>query len=166
MDYCREGDELVVWKLDRFGRSLRELIDQVNELREGGVEFVSFVLELLPENVHLIVSGRADPPLPLARLRARGQMSKLGAAELAFTEDEAGSFLKGVMALDPSAEDVAKLEGRTEGWIAGLQLGALSTRGREDVSGFVESFSGGNRDVLDFLDRALPDLILTGSPES
>jgi LuxR family transcriptional regulator, maltose regulon positive regulatory protein len=112
---------------------------------------VSFLLEHLPEGVHLVVSSRVDPPLPLARLRARSQMAELGAAELAFTREEAAAFLKGVMGLDPSMEDVSKLEGRTEGWIAGLQLAALSMRDREDVSGFVEAFSGSHRDVLDFL---------------
>ena len=123
---------------------------------------VTFLLEHLPEGVHLVISSRVDPPLPLARLRARGQMAELGAADLAFTEEEAGSFLKGVMELNPSAEDVAKLEGRTEGWIAGLQLAALSMRGREDVSGFVEIFSGSNRDVLDFL----AEEVLESQPEA
>ena len=123
---------------------------------------VTFLLEHLPEGMHLVISSRVDPPLPLARLRARGQMAELGAADLAFTEKEAGSFLKGVMELNPSAEDVAKLEGRTEGWIAGLQLAALSMRGREDVSGFVEIFSGSNRDVLDFL----AEEVLESQPEA
>jgi LuxR family maltose regulon positive regulatory protein len=112
---------------------------------------VSFMLERLPESVHLVISCRVQPPLPLARLRARGQMVELGAAELSFTREEAAAFLKEVMGLDLSAEDVAKLEERTEGWVAGLQLAALSMRDREDVSGFVESFSGSHRDVLDFL---------------
>ena len=123
---------------------------------------VSFVLERLPKGAHLVVSGRANPPLPLARLRARGQMAELGAAELAFTEDEAGAFLKGVMGLDLSVEDIAKLEGRTEGWIAGLQLAALSMRDRKDSSGFVEMFSGSHRDVLDFL----AEEVLESQPEA
>jgi LuxR family transcriptional regulator, maltose regulon positive regulatory protein len=118
---------------------------------EGVHSTVSFLLEHLPEGVHLLISSRVDPPLPLARLRARAQMVRLGAAELAFTEGEAGAFLKDVMCMDLSAGDVARLEGRTEGWIAGLQLAALSMRDRKDVSGFVEAFSGGHRDVLDFL---------------
>jgi LuxR family transcriptional regulator, maltose regulon positive regulatory protein len=114
-------------------------------------EIVRLVLDHLPEGVHLVVSSRADPPLSLARLRARGQMAEVGAIDLAFTREEVLQFLKGVMDLDPSTEDVVKLEGRTEGWIAGLQLAALSMRDREDVSGFVEIFSGSHRDVLDFL---------------
>jgi LuxR family transcriptional regulator, maltose regulon positive regulatory protein len=118
---------------------------------EGVHRAVSLLLEHLPDGAHLVISSRVDPPLSLARLRARGQMVELGAAELAFTREEAAAFLKGVMGLDPSAEDVSKLEGRTEGWIAGLQLAALSMRDRQDVSGFIEVFSGSHRDVLDFL---------------
>lgn len=112
---------------------------------------VSFLLEHSPPNLHLVISGRVDPPLPLSRLRARGQMAELGAAELAFTRQEADAFLSGVMSLDLSERDIATLEARTEGWIAGLQLAALSMQGREDRSGFIASFSGGHRDVLDFL---------------
>jgi LuxR family maltose regulon positive regulatory protein len=118
---------------------------------EGVHRVVTLLLEHLPENIHLVLSGRVDPSLPLSRLRARDQMAEIGPAELAFTPEEAATFLKGVMGLDLSTEDVTMLEERTEGWIAGLQLAALSMRGREDISGFVESFSGGHRDVLDFL---------------
>ena len=114
-------------------------------------EAVSFLLEHLPENVRLVVSGRTDPPLPLARLRARGQMTEIRAADLRFTPEEAAAFLNEVMGLSLSEVDVAALEEVTEGWIAALQLAALSMRGRKDPSGFVESFSGSNRHVLDFL---------------
>jgi ATP/maltotriose-dependent transcriptional regulator MalT len=123
---------------------------------------LSFMLERLPEDAHLVILSRTDPPLPLAKLRARGQMVELGAAELAFTEEEAGVFLKSVMGLGLSAEDVASLEGRTEGWIAGLQLAALSMRDWEDASDFVEIFSGSHRDVLDFL----ADEVLESQPEA
>ncbi|HEX2183238.1 MAG TPA: LuxR C-terminal-related transcriptional regulator [Rubrobacteraceae bacterium] len=112
---------------------------------------VSFLLDNLPPNVHLVIASRVDPPLPLARLRARDQMVELHASDLRFTPEEAAAFLEDVMGLDLSAEDVSVLEERTEGWIAGLQLAALSMRDREDVSGFVEAFSGSHRDVLDFL---------------
>ncbi|MGH3106585.1 MAG: helix-turn-helix transcriptional regulator, partial [Rubrobacteraceae bacterium] len=114
-------------------------------------EALSFLIEHMPENAHLIISGRSDPPLPLARLRARDQITELRAAELRFTTEEAASFLKDVMGLTLSAADVASLEEITEGWVAALQLAALSMRDREDVSGFVEAFSGSNRHVLDFL---------------
>ncbi len=114
-------------------------------------EATSFLIEHLPGNVHLVISGRADPPLPLARLRARNQMTEIRAADLRFTSEEATAFLGDVMGLTLSASDVAALEEVTEGWVAALQLAALSMRDREDVSGFVESFSGSNRHVLDFL---------------
>jgi LuxR family transcriptional regulator, maltose regulon positive regulatory protein len=112
---------------------------------------VSFLLEHLPENVHLVISSRIDPPLPLARLRARNQLTEIDAAELSFTSEEAATFLNSVMELDLSAEDVAALEERTEGWIAGLQLAALSMRDRKDIPGFLRAFSGSHRDVLDYL---------------
>jgi LuxR family maltose regulon positive regulatory protein len=114
-------------------------------------ETVSFLIDHLPENVHLVVSGRTDPPLPLPKLRARDQMTEIRAADLRFTTEEARTFLGDVMGLTLSAADVSALEEVTEGWVAALQLAALSMRGREDVSGFVESFSGSNRHVLDFL---------------
>src|SRR5215216_313617 len=112
---------------------------------------VAFLLERLPSNVHLLIASRIDPPLPLARLRARGQITEINATDLFFTREEAVTFLKETMGLNLSEEDVAALEERTEGWIAGLQLAALSMRDREDVPGFVRAFSGSHRDVLDFL---------------
>jgi LuxR family transcriptional regulator, maltose regulon positive regulatory protein len=118
---------------------------------------VSFLLEHTPENVHLVVSGRTDPPLSLARLRARDQMTELRAADLRFTTDEATAFLGDVMGLTLSARDVAALEEVTEGWVAALQLAALSMRDRRDVSGFVNAFSGSNRHVLDFLAEEVLD---------
>ncbi len=118
---------------------------------------VSFLLEHLPPNVHLVISSRIDPPLPLSRLRARNQMMELDAADLSFTPEEAAAFLNSVMGLDLSVEDVAALEERTEGWIAGLQLAALSMRDRKDISGFVEAFSGSHRDVLDYLAEEVLD---------
>jgi hypothetical protein len=118
---------------------------------------VSFLLEHLPEGAHLILSSRIDPPLPLPRLRARHQVAEIGSAELAFTPEETAAFLRGVMGLDLSTEDVATLEERTEGWIAGLQLAALSMRDRKDISGFIEAFSGSHRDVLDFLAEEVLD---------
>lgn len=114
-------------------------------------EAVAFLLDHLPPQAHLIISSRADPPLRLSRLRVRGQMTELRAADLRFTPEETAGFLKDVTGLDLSAEDVAALEAATEGWIATLQLAALSMRDREDVSGFIESFSGRHRHVLDYL---------------
>ena len=101
--------------------------------------------------MHLVVSSRADPPLPLSRLRARDHVAEIGAADLRFTPEEANAFLGDAMGLALSAKDVVALEGITEGWVAALQLAALSMRNREAVSDFVETFSGSNRHVLDFL---------------
>jgi LuxR family maltose regulon positive regulatory protein len=114
-------------------------------------EAVTYLIEHLPENVHLVISGRTDPPLPLPKLRAQGQMAEIRAAELRFTSDEAAAFLRDAMALALSDADIVALGEITEGWVAALQLVALSMRDRLDASGFVESFSGSNRHVLDFL---------------
>jgi LuxR family maltose regulon positive regulatory protein len=112
---------------------------------------LTFVLEHLPLRMHLVIATREDPRLPLARLRARGQLTELRAADLRFTPSEAAEFLNQAMDLDLSAEDIAALETRTEGWIAGLQLAALSMQGREDVPRFIRAFAGDNRYILDYL---------------
>jgi LuxR family maltose regulon positive regulatory protein len=112
---------------------------------------LAFLLDHLPPRMHLVIATREDPQLPLARLRARGQMDELRAADLRFNPSEAAEFLEGVMGLSLSAEDIAALETRTEGWIAGLQLAALSMRGREDVPGFIRAFAGDNRYIVDYL---------------
>src|SRR5215216_972434 len=112
---------------------------------------VSFLLERLPSNVHLVIASRIDPPLPLARLRARAQITEINATDLSFTREEAVAFLRDTMGLNLSDEYVTALEERTEGWIAGLQLAALSMQDRKDISGFIQAFSGSHRDVLDFL---------------
>jgi LuxR family maltose regulon positive regulatory protein len=114
-------------------------------------EAVSFFLERMPENVSLVIATRTDPPLSLSKLRARDQVTEIKAADLRFTTDEAAAFVKDVMELSLSTEDIAALEEATEGWVAALQLAAISMRDREDASAFVESFSGSNRHVLDFL---------------
>lgn len=112
---------------------------------------LAFLLDHLPSQMHLVIAGRADPPLPLARLRGRGQLTELREDDLRFTPDEAAAFLNQVMGLNLSDQDVAALETRTEGWIVGLQLAALSMRGRHDVGQFVESFTGSHRYILDYL---------------
>lgn len=108
-------------------------------------------LEHWPAQVHLVLLTRADPPLPLARLRARDQLVEIRAADLAFTPDEAAQFLNEVMGLHLDADQVGALEKRTEGWIAGLQLAALSLRGTRDVDAFIENFTGNDRYIFDYL---------------
>jgi LuxR family transcriptional regulator, maltose regulon positive regulatory protein len=112
---------------------------------------IAFLLDHLPPQMHLVIASRADPPLPLARLRGRGEATELRASDLRFTPDEAAAFLTEVMGLDLSAGDVAALEARTEGWIAGLQLAALSMQRRADVPGFIRAFTGDDRYIVDFL---------------
>lgn len=123
---------------------------------------LAFLLEHLPPQLHLFITTREDPKLPLARLRARGQMTELRAADLRFTFSEATEFLGRVMGLDLSAEDIALLDTRTEGWIAGLQLAALSVQGRRDATRFIQSFTGSHRFVLDYL----LEEVLQRQPES
>ncbi|MCH8911722.1 MAG: helix-turn-helix transcriptional regulator [Chloroflexi bacterium] len=112
---------------------------------------VAFLLDHLPPRMHMVIASRADPPLPLSHLRGRGELTELRASDLSFTPDEASAFLNEVMGLDLSAADMAALETRTEGWIAGLQLAALSMQGREDVPGFIRTFAGDDRHIVDYL---------------
>jgi LuxR family maltose regulon positive regulatory protein len=112
---------------------------------------LTFLLRRLPPQMHLIIATREDPPLPLARLRARGQLTELRVTDLRFTSSETAEFLNRVMGLNLSAEDIAALETRTEGWIAGLQLAAVSMQGRKDVTSFIQAFTGSHRFVLDYL---------------
>ena len=138
--------------LDAINEEIVLVLDDYHFIRSQSVHTaVTFLLEHAPETFHLIIITRSDPPLPLARLRARGQMVELRAADLRFTESEAVQFLQEDMGLPLDAESVAVLTARTEGWIAGLQMAALSMRDREDLSGFIESFSGTNRYILDYL---------------
>ena len=104
---------------------------------------MAFLLDHLPAQLHLVIASRADPALPLARLRGRGELVEIRAADLRFTPDEAAAYLNEVMGLALTARDVAALEGRTEGWIAALQLAALSMQGRDDVAGFIAGFRRG-----------------------
>ena len=112
---------------------------------------LAFLLEHLPPQMHLVIVSREDPSLPLARLRARGQLTELRAADLRFTPSEATEFLNQVMSLNLSAEDSSALETRTEGWIAGLQLAAISMQGHQNPTSFIKSFTGSHHFVLDYL---------------
>lgn len=110
-----------------------------------------FLLEHLPPHVHVVISTRADPDLPLSRWRVGGDLVEIRAAELRFTPEEAAAYLNGVAGLDLAATDVAALEQRTEGWIAALQLAALSIQGRDDAAGFIARFAGNDRYIVDYL---------------
>ena len=123
---------------------------------------LAFLIEHQPPQMHLLIATREDPGLPLARLRARGQCTELRAADLRFTPAEAAEFLNRVMGLNLSEADVAALEARTEGWIAGLQLAALSMQGHQDTTSFIQSFTGSHHFVLDYL----VEEVLDQQPES
>ncbi|UCH60376.1 MAG: hypothetical protein JSV61_02575 [Anaerolineales bacterium] len=128
------------------------ILEDYHVIESKAVDSVlAFLLEHLPANMHLVITTRADPSLPLARLRARGQLNELRVADLRFTLSEAADFLNQVMDLQLSLDDIAALESRTEGWIVGLQLTALSLQGVEDITGFIKSFTGSHRFVLDYL---------------
>ena len=128
------------------------VLDDYHVIDAGAVDqALTFLLEHLPPQMHLVIATREDPQFPLARLRARDQMTELRAADLRFTASESAEFLKQVMSLSLAPEDIAALEDHTEGWIAGLQLAALSMQGHHDVSGFVRAFAGDNRYIVDYL---------------
>jgi LuxR family maltose regulon positive regulatory protein len=112
---------------------------------------LAFLIEHQPPQMHLLIATREDPDLPLARMRARGQCTELRVADLRFTPAEAAEFLNRVMGLNLSDADVAALEARTEGWIAGLQLAAISMRDHKDAAGFIQSLTGSHRFVMDYL---------------
>ncbi|HEV2256271.1 MAG TPA: hypothetical protein VGS06_24235, partial [Streptosporangiaceae bacterium] len=137
------------------------VLDDYHLVDAGPVhESVAFVLENLPPGLRVVVSGRADPPLPLARLRARGQLAELRAADLRFTPEEAAALLGETAGPGLPAAVAQALVARTEGWAAGLQLAGLSLRGHADAAGFVAAFSGSHRFVLDYL----ADEVLDGQP--
>jgi len=145
---------------------LTTLVNEIAELSENIVlilddyhvieshpidQAMTFLLDHLSSQVHLVIASRIDPAFPLPRLRTRRQMTEIRAKDLRFTKDEATSFFNQAMSLDLSVQDVAALDARTEGWIAGLQLAAISMHGSNDVQEFVRSFTGSNRYILDYL---------------
>lgn len=114
-------------------------------------EAIAYVVDHQPASLHIVLVTREDPPLPLSRWRARGEMTEIRQADLRFTAGETASFLNDMMSLALSAGQIAALDARAEGWIAGLQLAALAMQGRDDVETFVHSFTGSNRYILDYL---------------
>ena len=147
--------------VDRGGGDLALVLDDYHVLTADPIQRgMTFLLEHLPPPLHLILVTRADPPLSLTRLRAGGRLAELRAADLRFGTAEASAFLQDVMGLDLEASAIATLEQRTEGWIAGLQLAALSLQGRADVSAFLAAFTGTHRFVLDYLSEE----VLTRQP--
>lgn len=112
---------------------------------------MTFLVDHCPPHLHLVLATRSDPPLPLARLRVRGQLTELRASQLQFEPAEAGMFLSDIMGLNLSSEGISALQKRTEGWIAGLHLAALSLQGRGDIEAFLAEFTGSHRHITDYL---------------
>ena len=141
------------------------VLDDYHLIENGEIHgAVELLIERLPAAAHLVISTRFDPPLPLSRLRARGQLTEIRGADLRFNVTEAGAFLNDVVGLDLEADEIARLHERTEGWAAGLQLAGLSLRGREDHRQFIDSFAGDDQQIVDYLgfevlDREPPELL-------
>ena len=148
-------EEVLTYLLNEMAELTEDLvlvIDDYHVIESTEIDgALGFLIDYLPERMHLVIATREDPQFPLARLRARGQLGELRARDLRFTPDEAATFLNWAMELGLSGEDVAALEARTDGWIAGLQMAALSIRGREDAAEFVMTLTGSNRYIADYL---------------
>ncbi|GLV58091.1 hypothetical protein KDH_49250 [Dictyobacter sp. S3.2.2.5] len=128
------------------------ILDDYHLIREQTIhESLQFLLENLPPQLHLLLASRSEPQLPLSRLRARGQITEIGEANLRLNREETGQFLTRGMGLELNAEQIGQLQSRTEGWIAGLQLAALSLQRHKDVSAFLETFTGSHRFILDYV---------------
>lgn len=133
-------------------RQLTIVLEDYHEIENSDIhDAVSYLLGHMPSNMRIVIISREDPPLQLARLRGGDALAEIRARELRFTEDEAGAYLKSASGLDISAADLAALESRTEGWVAGLQMAALSMQGRADITEFVQSLTGTHRFILDYL---------------
>ena len=138
--------------LEAFATDLVVVLDDFHFVESHEVpESLGFFLEHLPPQVHVVIATRVDPLLPLARLRARGELLEIRAADLRFTANEASTYFQDAMGVELGTDAIAALEARTEGWIAALQLAALSLRGRDDVDEFIASFAGDDRFVVDYL---------------
>src|SRR2546421_2770145 len=143
-------------ELAALGQETALILDDYHLIREQAIhESLQFLLDHLPPCLHLLLASRGDPPLALSRLRARGQVVEIRDTDLRLSDEEAASFLTRVMGLALSEEDMRRLETRTEGWIAGLQLAALSMRRHTDASAFIQAFTGSHRFILDYVQEEI-----------
>lgn len=139
-------------QLTETERPIIVVLDDLHAIENSEIHArLAMLVEYLPPSVRVVASTRSDPPLPLARLRARGELVEIRVADLRMTGEETASYLNDVMGLSLSTADMATLEQRTEGWIAALQLAVISLRGRSDPSAFISSFAGSGRFVVDYL---------------
>jgi LuxR family maltose regulon positive regulatory protein len=154
---------ILINKISAISEPFALILDDYHVIETPAIhDALTFLLDHLPPQMHLVISTRIDPPLPIARLRGRGQLTELRQADLCFTTDEAVAFLDKATGLELSAHDVKKLVSRTEGWIAGLQMAAVSMRGRDDTTAFVQALTGTNRYIMDFMIEE----VLDGQPDS
>jgi LuxR family transcriptional regulator, maltose regulon positive regulatory protein len=152
---------LLLNDLAGLDRPVMLVLDDYHAIRDDRVHgSVEYLIQHLPEGVHLAIATRADPPLPLGRLRARGEMTELRAADLRLSSEEAAGLLRAALGVELDPGDVERLVNRTEGWAAGLYLAALSLRGRADARGFIGSFTGDDRHIVDYLSTE----VLAGQP--
>jgi len=143
---------LLINELNRRETPIALVLDDYHLITAAPIhEALTFLIEHLPSTLRLIITTRADPPLPLARWRVRRQLQEIRADALRFSADEAGAFLQQAMAFALTAAEVAALTARTEGWIAALQLAVLSLQGRQDRAGFIAAFTGSHRFIIDYL---------------
>ncbi|MET0414696.1 MAG: LuxR C-terminal-related transcriptional regulator [Actinoplanes sp.] len=149
--------------LAAYGKEVVLLLDDYHVIRDAAVHRdVAYLLDHLPPTVHLVISTRADPPLPLPRLRARGQVHEIRAADLRLTPEETGAFLTGTMALELTPSQVETVHRRTEGWVAALQLAGLALRQRPAPDAFLAEFAGTDRYIVDYLAQ---EVLAAQSPE-
>jgi hypothetical protein len=149
---------VVINELVEEPREIVLILDDYHLVEASSVhDSLAVLLERLPPHLRLVVAGRADPPLPLARLRASGQLFELREADLRFTSEESAELLQAAVGAELPPAAVTALGDRTEGWAAGLQLAALSLRGQDDIGAFVAEFSGSHRFVLDYLTEEVLD---------
>jgi LuxR family maltose regulon positive regulatory protein len=150
-----QNESLLTSLINEITESTRDFVlvlDDYHQIENKQIhESLEFLLEHLPPQMHMVIATREDPNLPLARLRARGQLTELRANDLRFSPSEAAEFLNSVMGLNLSSKDVQAIEERTEGWIAGLQLAAISMQGHSNDPGFIQSFTGSHHFILDYL---------------
>jgi LuxR family transcriptional regulator, maltose regulon positive regulatory protein len=152
---------LLVNDLAESGRPLVLVLDDYHLIRDPRVHgSMEFLLDHLPEHVHLAIATRSAPPLPLSRLRARGELTELNAADLRLSAREAAGLLRAALGVELDPTDIDRLVSRTEGWAAGLYLAALSLRGREDAAALIGTFAGDDRHVVDYLSME----VLAGQP--
>ena len=142
----------IINQVNDISREMVLVLDDYHLINAQPVhDALSFLLDHQPANLHLVISTRSDPRLPIARLRGRGQLSELRQTDLRFTIAETTEFLNQVMGFDLSVDEISTLATCTEGWIAGLQMAAISMRGQENIAGFIRNFKGSNRYIIDYL---------------